>query len=298
MHWIQVKALINPDFSTALEDGLLAAGALAVTYADAEDQPLYEPERGTTPLWQNTLITGLFEADIDVGEMLATCAQVFAETHSEPMPALNVEILENEDWTRKWIENFKPVKFGDRLWVCPNWCPPPEPDAINLKLDPGLAFGTGTHPTTALCLKWLDAAELQGKRVADYGCGSGILAIAALLLGAEHAIAVDNDPQALLATRSNAEQNGITTSQLDVFLPEVCPPAQVDIMLANILAEPLCFLKTTLCALLKPGGSIVLSGILDSQQQALIEHYSDLIDFAPATIEAGWVRLSGTRRRD
>lgn len=296
MHWIQVKALIHPDFSTALEDGLLAAGALAVTYADAEDQPLYEPERGTTPLWQNTIITGLFEADIDVTEMLATCAQVFAETHSEPMPELNVEILENEDWTRKWIENFKPVKFGSRLWVCPNWCPPPEPEAINLKLDPGLAFGTGTHPTTALCLKWLDAAELQGKRVADYGCGSGILAIAALLLGAEQAVAVDNDPQALLATRSNAEQNGIAETQLDVFLPEDCPTAQVDIMLANILAEPLCFLKPTLCALLKPGGAIVLSGILDSQQHALIEHYSDLIEFAPSTVEAGWVRLSGTRR--
>jgi ribosomal protein L11 methyltransferase len=295
MHWIKVKAGIAPELGEAAEEALMAAGALAVTFTDAEDQPLYEPERGTTPLWQNSVVDALFDADTDVEQLKRVASEVFQLYHPGISLSLQVEILENEDWTRKWLDSFKPIKLGRRLWVCPNWYAPPEPAAVNLRLDPGLAFGTGTHPTTALCLKWLDGAELTDKQVIDYGCGSGILGIAALLLGARTVCAVDNDPQALLATQTNAAQNGLSNARIQTWLPDQCPEHQTDLILANILAEPLRLLKATLCQRLIPGGQLVMSGVLERQAESLMAHYSDCIRFEAPVVEEGWVRLCGRR---
>ncbi len=296
MHWIKVKADIAPELGEAAEEALMAAGALTVTFTDAEDQPLYEPERGTTPLWQHSIIDALFDADANVEQLQQIAQEVFQLYHPGQHLALQVEILENEDWSRKWLDSFKPIKLGQRLWVCPHWYEPPEPEAVNLRLDPGLAFGTGTHPTTALCLKWLDGADLDDKQVIDYGCGSGILGIAALLLGAAKVVAVDNDPQALLATQSNAEQNQLPAARIPTYLPEECPAHTADLILANILAEPLRQLKPVLCALLKQGGEIVMSGILERQAPSLMDFYADAIQFEPPTVEEGWVRLYGRKR--
>lgn len=301
MNWIQVKANIAPSIAEALEEGLLAAGASAVTLEDAQDQPVLEPERGTTPLWDETIVTGLFSADDSQDEILAVTKSVFSSLSDAAFPNLRIEILENEDWTRKWIENFKPIQFGERLWVCPSWHEIPDPQAVNLMLDPGLAFGTGTHPTTSLCLKWLDAESVkeQGfadKKVVDFGCGSGILGIAALLLGAESVIGIDNDPQALLASQDNVERNQLPADKFPVFLPEDTPDEKVDIVLANILAQPLHDLRDNIAQLLKPKGKLILSGILDHQAAGLIARYEELFEMDAPCVEDGWVRLTGTKK--
>lgn len=296
MNWIQLNARIAPEAAEAMEEGLLAAGAVAVTMQDAEDNPLFEPERGTTPLWESTIITGLFSAEDDMDEVKAVAKAVFENQCSLAFPAIQTEILENEDWTRKWIENFKPLRFGERLWVCPSWTDTPDPNAVNLMLDPGLAFGTGTHATTSLCLKWLDQASLEGKTVIDFGCGSGILGIAALLLGADKVIAIDHDPQALIATKDNAERNNIDLSKIETYLPEEAPSDQADIMLANILAQPLYELRDKLANLTKTSGEIVLSGILESQAEDLRSHYLNHFEMAPIALEDGWTRLSGRKK--
>jgi len=279
MDWIQIKAEISPKLAEAMEESLLAAGACAVTLEDAQDQPVLEPERGTTPLWDHTIITGLFNADEDLDLVKSIAQNVFGNLSTEAFPEYRVEILENEDWTRKWIANFKPIQFGERLWICPSWHAIPDKNAVNLMLDPGLAFGTGTHPTTSLCLKWLDALaindkDLDKKTVIDYGCGSGILGIAALLLGASSVIGVDNDPQALLATHDNANRNSINPNAISTFLPEDAPNESADIMMANILAQPLYELRDRIASLTKPNGLIVLSGILEHQAAELSKHYT------------------------
>jgi len=301
MSWIQIKANISPKLAEAMEEGLLAAGASAVTMEDALDQPVLEPERGTTPLWDETVITGLFSADDDLELIKRITQNVFQNLSSEPFPEYRVEILENEDWTRKWIEHFKPIQFGKNLWICPSWHDIPNKDAVNLMLDPGLAFGTGTHPTTALCLKWLDEqavtdAEFSQRTIIDYGCGSGILGIAALLLGAKSVIGVDNDPQALLATHDNAERNKITSNSISTFLPEDAPSEAADIVVANILAQPLYELRDRIAALTKENGQIILSGILESQAADLAKHYSTRFSMREAIIEDGWARLTGAKK--
>ncbi|KZY88469.1 ribosomal protein L11 methyltransferase, partial [Oleiphilus sp. HI0072] len=216
-------------------------------------------------------------------------------------PELRFEILENEDWTRKWIDNFKPIQFGRRLWICPSWHDIPEPNAVNLMLDPGLAFGTGTHPTTALCLKWLDAYALNddglnNKTVVDFGCGSGILGLAALLLGAKSVVGIDNDPQALLATQDNAKRNEVEAQQFPVYLPEDSPKDQVDLVLANILAQPLHDLRSNIAALVKPKGKLILSGILEHQAAALVHDYEEWFEMDKPQLEDGWVCLTGTKK--
>ncbi|KZZ48496.1 ribosomal protein L11 methyltransferase, partial [Oleiphilus sp. HI0118] len=221
MNWIQLKAEIKPEHIEALEEGLLAAGAVAVTMQDGADQPILEPDLGTMPVWDKTTLTALFEQDSDTQRIQQVAEDVFkVYAPNDRFPSIQVDILENEDWTRKWIENFKPISCGERLWICPSWCEPPNPDAVNLLLDPGLAFGTGTHPTTFLCLEWLDKQTLKGKTVVDFGCGSGILGIAALLLGAERVIAIDIDPQALTATQDNAKRNHLNKEAIECYLPE------------------------------------------------------------------------------
>ena len=203
MPWLQVRLAITPEQAETYEDALLEVGAVSVTFMDAEDQPIFEPDLNTTPLWSNTHLLALFEAD---AEPEAVFAHLQLLTGAE-LPEHHAEVIEDQDWERSWMDNFQPMRFGQRLWIVPSWHAAPEPEAVNLLLDPGLAFGTGTHPTTALCLEWLDGQDLKGTEVLDFGCGSGILAIAALLLGARRAVGTDIDVQALEASRDNAGRN-------------------------------------------------------------------------------------------
>ena len=210
MNWLQIIITTNNKHAVAIEDALLAAGAATVTLQDNANQPILEPALGATPLWTETRITGLFSSEIDTTQATIVATATFGDT----LPPYRWEILEDQDWERAWMDDFQPMQFGHRLWICPSWQKPVNANAVNLLLDPGLAFGTGTHPTTALCLQWLDAKNLQCKLVIDYGCGSGILGIAALLLGAEKVIAIDNDPQALIATHENAQRNKISRHKI------------------------------------------------------------------------------------
>lgn len=287
MAWIQFVCNTSQDKAEALSDALSECGAAAVTFEDDADQPIYEPEVGETPLWTATRLTALFDAETRSDEVTMMLANFIDE-----VPRFKVEAVEDKDWEREWMSNFHPIQFGERLWICPSWHQPPEPEAVNILLDPGLAFGTGTHATTALCLNWLDTAELKGKYVIDYGCGSGILAIAAALLGAEKVIAVDTDPQALEATRANAERNGV---EIDAFLPGECPDLPCDLLLANILAGPLQTLAPRFANLCKPGTNLVLSGILQTQAETVSDSYQAWFDMDPATQKEDWIRLTGKR---
>jgi ribosomal protein L11 methyltransferase len=209
-----------------------------------------------------------------------------------------VEILEDKAWEREWMQHYRPMQFGRRLWVCPSWLEPPESDSVNLLLDPGLAFGTGTHPTTALCLAQLDSMSLTGRTVVDYGCGSGILAVAALKLGATAALAVDNDPQALAASRDNAERNGIAAQKFTVALPEHVTQrdwhGRAALVVANILAGPLTELSSTLLNFLQPTGTLLLSGLLQNQAEAVCAHYADRLALRVVSEKDGWVCLQGS----
>jgi ribosomal protein L11 methyltransferase len=300
MPWLQIKVATSPEQAETYEDLLLAAGCAAVTYQDAADQPIFEPDLGTTPLWSHTIVTGLFAAEHDLRETLQLLAKAqkdaFADTGT--LPEFKAEILEDKDWEREWMDHYHPMQFGQRLWVCPSWREAPEPDAVNLMLDPGLAFGTGTHPTTALCLEWLDGQELNGAQVIDYGCGSGILGIAALLLGARHVMAVDIDPQALTATADNLARNQLPTERLNAYLPLNAPKLQADVLVANILAGPLCELAPTLAERVCPGGRILLSGLLSQQADELISTYSQWFEMDAPGEREGWIRLSGTRKQE
>ncbi len=297
MPWLQIKFDIDPAQSDLLDELLLNAGSAAVTFEDGADQPLYEPDLGTTPLWQHTRIVGLFDAETDLTALLQQLGEQFAaHCPNTPFPRHKAELLEDKDWVREWMDSFEPIAFGQRLWVCPSWKQPPDPTAANLILDPGLAFGTGTHPTTALCLEWLDSQALDGLQVIDYGCGSGILGIAALLLGAEHVLGVDLDPQALQATRDNLARNGLADTRLSVCYPRQVESAPADLLVANILAGPLVELAPTLAALVKPGGRLALSGILANQADEVSQAYQAWFDMEPPTLREEWVRLNGRRR--
>ena len=292
MSWLQIRLAITPDQAEALEDQLLDLGAVSVTFMDAEDQPIFEPDLNTTPLWSHTHLLALFEADTDPDSLLAHLQRL----RGGELPEHQVEVIEDQDWERSWMDNFQPMRFGRRLWIVPSWHAAPEPDAVNLLLDPGLAFGTGTHPTTALCLEWLDAQPLQGQSLLDFGCGSGILAIAGLLLGAEHAVGTDIDTQALDASRDNAERNGIAAERFTLYLPEQLPEETADVVVANILAGPLVSLASRITALVKPGGRLALSGILAEQAEEVRAAYSDAFELHPTADKDGWVRISGVRR--
>ena len=298
MSWLQLRVQTTRGQTEAVEDALLAAGAVSVTMEDSADQPILEPALGETPLWNNTRVTGLFTADTDTDQATVVATASFsADTGSTAnLPPYRWEILEDKDWEREWMDNFHPMRFGQRLWICPSWKQPPDPAAVNLMLDPGLAFGTGTHPTTALCLQWLDSIDVAGKTVVDYGCGSGILGIAALLLGAKSVIAVDNDPQALIATVDNAQRNHIDTSRIQTFLPEATPTdIQADITVANILAGPLAELAPTISSLTSQYGLLALSGIISSQADGLREHYQQWFNMDEAVFDQDWARLSGSK---
>lgn len=292
MSWLQLKIDTTKAQAPVLEELLETLGAAAVLMEDSADQPLLEPPPGATPLWDATRVIGIFTVDSEMDAIIE-----FLEAQlGEALPAHRVEVLEDKDWVRAWMDHYHPMRFGDRLWVVPSWTPPPQPDAVNLLLDPGLAFGTGTHPTTALCMEWLDSLDLQGKTVIDYGCGSGILAVAALLLGAKEAWCVDNDPQALTATRNNAEHNGVG-ERVHVFMPDDMPDMQADVIVANILAGPLAMLAPVMAAHSHAGTHIALSGIIRPQVDELREVYGEWFDMDGLAIkEEDWCRLSGTRR--
>jgi len=293
MPWLQLRVDTDRAHAEKIENALLFAGAVSVTLQDNADQPILEPGLGEVPLWDQTRITGLFDAEVDTSVTEAKAASFLCEM----LPNVRWEQLEDKDWEREWMSHYKPIQCGDNLWICPSWCEPPHPEAVNLLLDPGLAFGTGTHPTTYLCLQWLASEPLQGHSVIDFGCGSGILGIGALLLGAERAIGTDIDPQALIASRDNAKRNSIDPQCFPVYLPEKMPRKSVDTMLANILAGPLVELAAELVGLTKVGGRICLSGILASQAEQVKKAYAQNIEFDKDGEHEGWVRLSGTRIR-
>ncbi len=286
----------------AVEAALLDCGAISVTYLDRGDEPVLEPRPGEMRLWSDTLVRALFDAGAD-GDAAAGSGGVVAATLRALAAALTPEIgaaarvrgVADQAWERVWLADWKSMQFGRRLWVCPTSAePPPDPEAVVVWLDPGLAFGTGTHPTTALCLEALDSLDLRQKTVVDYGCGSGILAIAALKLGASRAIGIDLDPQALLASRENACRNGVSAA-LATQAPGA-PAAPVDALFANILAGTLIDLQPALAALIKPGGELVLSGILSVQEPEVLAAYRPRFELVACTKRDDWCCVRARRR--
>jgi ribosomal protein L11 methyltransferase len=291
MPWLQLILDTDAQQVNQLSEALTAIGALSVTWQDAEDQPLYEPPLDTTPLWEHTRVVGLFEGDADGVQLQAQLQAMLAPL---PLPNCQVQLLADQDWSRVWMNHFHPMQFGSQLWVCPSWEKPPDSQAVNVVLDPGLAFGSGTHTTTALCLEWLEQHRevLQGQTLIDYGCGSGILAIAAVKLGASQVWAVDNDPQALQATQNNSQQNLVATKVITV-LPEQLPSVQADGLLANILAKPLRELVATFADHLKNGAWVVLSGILQEQTAEVIAAYQPYFTIIEVVERENWIRVVG-----
>ncbi|MFM5525917.1 50S ribosomal protein L11 methyltransferase [Aeromonas veronii] len=290
MPWIQIRINATAKTADKVSNMLLGRGAQAVTFMDAKDVPVYEPMPGETPLWGETEVMGLFDAETDPAPTIAFFQQIFGEN-----VGYKVEQLEDKDWVREWMDHFHPMQFGERLWICPSWRDVPNPDAVNVILDPGLAFGTGTHPTTALCLQWLDGLDLTGKTVVDFGCGSGILGIAALKLGAARVISIDIDPQAIQASRDNAARNGVA-DQIELYLPADQPQdVEADVVVANILAGPLRELAPLIAGHGKAGSLMALSGVLESQATELETIYGQWFEMDPTAVKEEWCRLSGRK---
>ncbi len=294
MPWIQVKLNAISENAEQISDMLMEeTGALSVTFLDAKDVPIFEPLPGETRLWGETDIVALYDAETDM-DLVVT--QLKASNVLDDNFAYKVEQLEDKDWEREWMDNFHPMKFGERLWICPSWLEIPEPDAVNVMLDPGLAFGTGTHATTALCLEWLESIDLEGKTVIDFGCGSGILAIAAIKLGAAKVVGIDIDPQAITASKDNAARNGVA-DQLELFLPQDQPENLVaDVVVANILAAPLRELSSIITAHVKPEGVLAMSGVLDTQALDVASYYSENFTLDAIAEQQEWCRISGIKK--
>lgn len=298
MPWLQLHLTVDKTRAPLIELLFENLGAVAVTLGDAGDEPMLEPGPGETPLWQATRVSGLFAGDADPDQLRSAVNQALAADVSR---SLALERLEDRDWERAWMARFQPMRFGRRLWIRPSGREVAQPDAVVVDLDPGLAFGTGTHPTTALCLEWLDAHEPAGLDVIDFGCGSGVLAIAALKLGARRVTAVDHDPQALLATRENAARNAVDDRLSVVHSDQFAATAgqqAADLVLANILANVLIGLAPTLAGLVRPGGRLVMSGILRGQADAVARAYAGRLDFAAPSYREEWALLHGIRGRE
>ncbi len=296
MPWLSAVAIVERSLAEPLSDALMAAGALSVDVSDGDagtpdERPVFdEPGGAPSPGWLHARVAALFTDTADVPRAFAAA---FAEAGVSSGPAYKIERVEDEDWVRVTQAQFAPQQVTARLWVVPSWHEPPDPAAINIVLDPGLAFGTGTHPTTRLCLRWLAETLRGGETVIDFGCGSGILAVAAMKLGAVRASGVDIDPQAVLAATANARRNGVAATF--VSAAEHLPgPARI--VVANILAPPLIVLAPLLAELTEPGGRIALSGILEPQAGEVREAYAPWYDFGPEAGEDGWVLLRGTRK--
>ncbi len=293
MPWLQISVDLPDEDPQRLGAALEAAGAVAVTFEAGVADPLYEPPPGETPLWARTRVVGLFAAGTEVGAVRAALARALDGRE----PGIRAVPLPDRDWERAWLADFHPMRFGRRLWVCPGGARAPDPAAVTVVLDPGLAFGTGTHPSTALCLEWLDGADLRARALIDYGCGSGILAIAAARLGAAPVWAVDHDPQALQASAANAARNGVRET-VRVCAPDDVSAADIaaDRLVANILARPLQTLAERFARLVVPGGEIALAGILDTQADDVMRAYEAWFTMGPRRRREEWVLLTGRRR--
>jgi ribosomal protein L11 methyltransferase len=291
MAWHQISVITNEDTAPQLADFFSHLGAVSVTYMDAEDEPVYEPAIGETKIWTNTEVIALYELDAEPA-LIKTL--VYSRFKHDLLHNWQHEELADQAWERVWMDYYKPMKFADKLWVCPTDQEQYEAGTVCLTLDPGLAFGTGTHPTTALCLEWLASHDIAGKTVIDYGCGSGILAVAAVLLGAKHAHAIDIDPQALTATQDNAIKNKVQ-HKISCYLPEQFAPIQADVVLANILAKPLIDMAEHISGLVISGGQLVLSGILHEQTESVLSAYQHHITFNAPLQQEDWMRLDGCK---
>ena len=293
MPWIQLRLSANEETAEKYSDWLSACGAQAVTFIDAKDTPIYEPLPGDEVIyWNNTVVMGLYDASHDMDKVLNCLKGIHPDKANM---VYKLEQLEDKDWEREWMDNFHPMKFGQRLWICPSWRDVPDPAAVNVMLDPGLAFGTGTHPTTALCLTWLDGLDLEGKTVVDFGCGSGILSLAALKLGAKKVIGIDIDPQALQASLENAKRNQCE-DRLALYLPKDQPEFKADVVVANILAGPLRELAPVIIEYVASNGVLALSGVLEEQAEQLQTIYGEFCQMDAITVQDEWVRLSGVRK--
>lgn len=294
MTWLQLSLKAPASKIEDCSDCLTEIGALSVTYQDAKDNPIFEPAVGTTPFWPDMVITGLFEGNADI-EFITH----YLKTHLDKdiSNTLQSEKIEDQNWIQACQDSFKPMQFGENLWICPSWCDIPNPKAINILLDPGMCFGTGTHPTTQLCLEWLANHPPKDKWVVDYGCGSGILSLAALKLGAKKVFAIDLDPQALESTRLNAEKNKISSKELITLTPEqfLLDTHTVDLLMANILANPLIELSHLFAKLISDYGQLVLSGILENQQGSIIQAYKEWFHSIAITSKDEWVRMDAIR---
>lgn len=285
MPWKELHIITSADKVDEISDQLSDFGANAITFRDAGDDPIFEPSNTTPRIWAKTIVIGLFESTQDISALL------------KQLNNYDISIIDipDEDWVRRSLDSFKPMKFGKKLWVCPSWQTLPEPNAIHLSLDPGLAFGTGSHPTTALCLEWLDENLSSEEQVIDYGCGSGILGIAALKLGAKQVFAVDNDEQALKSAAHNSQKNNLYPPVFTTFLPENLPALQADLVMANILAQPLIELAKTLAFLTKIGGKILISGVLSGQVDSINNAYKRWYNIQQPVYKGEWVSLVGIR---
>ena len=296
MDWCQFVMDLDTLDPGVVEDAFSRLGASSVTLSDAGDDPVLEPGPGETPLWSSTRITGLFPGDTD---MDAFRTAVAAELGLAKLPAHHIEELADRAWEREWLRDFGAMRFGERLWICPTGSDIDDVNAVVVHLDPGLAFGTGTHPTTALCLEWLDGIDLRGKTLLDYGCGSGVLAIAGLKLGSSTATAMDIDPQAVIATEQNAGDNEVAKNLFVTGSPEGIE-GQFDVVVANILAGPLVQFADSITSLLARGGMLALSGVLCEQADEVMAAYKGWIEFEEPEFREQdgqvWSRLTGLRR--
>lgn len=296
MSWLKLIVETDQEQAGPVSDLLMELGAGSATLLDAQDEPVLEPLPGEVRLWSRTQVLGMFPADFDTAPVVRALRAALADPDLNP----TIEILEDRDWIRAWMDHFRPMQFGSRLWIIPTGLDAPAEamaaSQTRLTLDPGLAFGTGTHPTTRLCLSWLDQAELDGRTLLDFGCGSGILAIAALKLGAQSALGIDIDPQALTATRSNAQLNAVNEKlRLGDSDDAMRQDERFDIVIANILAGPLQALAPRLAESCRNAGHLVLSGVLEGQAESLAEHYSAWFDMSPIVVDDGWSLLHGIR---
>ena len=293
MSWWQFSLDCPASDLESVEDLMQELGAVSISIRDAvDDQPIYEPPPGSQPVWSSSVLTATFDAYCDPDALQQRIADGLP---ADLAASLHRGSLQEQDWEQAYRQHFQPLECAPGLWIVPSWLEPPEPQATVIRLDPGLAFGTGSHPTTALCLAWLAARDLTGLEVIDYGCGSGILAIAAALRGAGRVTAVDIDAQAITACEANLERNGITTDRVLVGQVETTPLAAADLLIANILAGPLVALAPCFAELLRPGGEILLSGILQSQLEAIITAYAPCFELEPATRREDWVCISGRK---